>query len=95
MELGANADALHAEVGRYAKQAGISRLFALGQHSHYAVEAFGAGARWFADIDALIAETRSSLAPGVAVLIKGSRSNRLERVSNALAAEPGRGSDER
>lgn len=93
MELGENADALHAEVGRYAKQAGISCLFAIGQHSHYAVEAFGAGARWFADIDALIAETRSSLTQGVAVLIKGSRSNRLERVSNALAAEPGRGSD--
>ncbi|HEY8537741.1 MAG TPA: UDP-N-acetylmuramoyl-tripeptide--D-alanyl-D-alanine ligase [Steroidobacteraceae bacterium] len=93
MELGANADALHAEVGRYAKQAGISRLFAVGQHSHYAVEAFGAGARWFADIDALITETRSALAPGIAVLIKGSRSNRLERVANALAAEAGRGSD--
>jgi UDP-N-acetylmuramoyl-tripeptide--D-alanyl-D-alanine ligase len=85
-ELGDSADALHAEVGRYAKQAGIARLFAIGELSHYAVEAFGAGARWFADLDALIAEVRSSLAPGIAVLIKGSRSNRLERVTNALAA---------
>jgi UDP-N-acetylmuramoyl-tripeptide--D-alanyl-D-alanine ligase len=88
MELGDSADELHAEVGRYAKQAGISRLFAIGKHSHFAVEAFGKGARWFADMDALVTEARSALAPGIAVLIKGSRSNRLERVTNALAAEP-------
>jgi UDP-N-acetylmuramoyl-tripeptide--D-alanyl-D-alanine ligase len=88
MELGDSADELHAEVGRYAKQAGISQLFAIGKRSHFAVEAFGKGARWFADMDALIAEARSSLAPGIAVLIKGSRSNRLERVTNALAANP-------
>jgi UDP-N-acetylmuramyl pentapeptide synthase len=39
-------------------------------------------------MDALIAEARSALAPGIAILIKGSRSNRLERVTNALAAQP-------
>jgi len=88
MELGDSADALHAEVGRYAKQAGIARLFAIGKHSHFAVEAFGKGAQWFSDMDALIGEARSALAPGIAVLIKGSRSNRLERVTNALAANP-------
>ena len=93
MELGASADELHAEVGRYAKQAGIARLFAIGQRSHFAVEAFGRGAQWFKDIDSLIGEARSALAPGIAVLIKGSRSNRLERVTNALAATPGKGSD--
>jgi UDP-N-acetylmuramoyl-tripeptide--D-alanyl-D-alanine ligase len=52
------------------------------------VEAFGRGAQWFADIDALIGEARSTLAPGIAVLIKGSRANRLERVAAALAATP-------
>jgi len=88
MELGDSADELHAEVGRYAKQAGVARLFAIGKRSHFAVEAFGKGARWFADVDALIAEAKSALAPGVAVLIKGSRANRLERVTNALAANP-------
>ena len=93
MELGESADELHAEVGRYAKQAGIARLFAIGSRSHFAVEAFGKGAQWFSDMDALIAEARSALAPGIAVLIKGSRSNRLERVTNALAAEPKQVSD--
>jgi UDP-N-acetylmuramoyl-tripeptide--D-alanyl-D-alanine ligase len=88
MELGDSSDELHAEVGRYARQAGIQRLLAIGPRSHFAVEAFGRGAQWFADIDALIGEARNTLAPGVAVLIKGSRANRLERVSAALATTP-------
>src|SRR5512138_212565 len=86
-ELGDSADALHAEVGRYARDAGIQRLLAVGERSRYAVEAFGPGAQWFADLDALIADARSSLREGVAVLIKGSRANKLERVAAALATE--------
>ena len=89
MELGTAADELHAEVGRYARSAGVARLLAIGARARFAAEAFGAGGEWFDDIDALIAAAKTSLAPGVAVLIKGSRSNRLERVSAALAATPG------
>ena len=88
LELGEGANELHAEVGRYARQAGVERLFAIGKHSHFAVEAFGRGAQWFNDVEPLIAEARRSLTAGVAVLIKGSRANRLERVSAALAATP-------
>ncbi|MGH8174847.1 MAG: glutamate ligase domain-containing protein, partial [Steroidobacter sp.] len=90
-ELGDSADELHAEVGRYARQAGVERLLAVGERARYAVDAFGEGARWFEDVDALISEARSSLTSGVAVLIKGSRANRLERVAAALtgaAREP-------
>lgn len=87
-ELGDAADALHAEVGRYAREAGVQRLLAVGERSRFAVEAFGQGAQWFADLDALIAEARGSLSAGVAVLIKGSRANKLERVSAALALNP-------
>lgn len=90
-ELGAAADELHAEVGRYARQAGIERLFAVGERSRFAVEAFGRGAQWFADVDALIDDARKSLTKDVAVLIKGSRANRLERVAAALAASPPQG----
>jgi len=87
-ELGDASDELHAEVGRYARQAGIERLLAMGEGSRFSVEAFGRGAQWFADIDALIRDASSSLSSGVAVLIKGSRANRLERVSAALSATP-------
>jgi UDP-N-acetylmuramoyl-tripeptide--D-alanyl-D-alanine ligase len=87
-ELGEASNELHAEVGRYARQAGIERLLAIGEASHFAVEAFGPGGQWFADVEALIRDARSSLTSGVAVLIKGSRANRLERVSAALSASP-------
>ncbi|MFL6618995.1 MAG: UDP-N-acetylmuramoyl-tripeptide--D-alanyl-D-alanine ligase [Povalibacter sp.] len=88
LELGESADELHAEVGRYARQSGIERLLAVGKHAHFAVEAFGRNAQWFKDTDALINEARGALVTGIAVLIKGSRANRLERVSAALSASP-------
>ena len=88
MELGDSADELHAEVGRYARDSGITRLLAVGPRSRFAVEAFGRGAQWFADVEALVADAKSTLAPNVAVLIKGSRANRLERVAAALSAAP-------
>jgi UDP-N-acetylmuramyl pentapeptide synthase len=37
-------------------------------------------------VEDLIASLRAELAPGVTVLVKGSRSNRLERVAAALGA---------
>ena len=86
--MGDASDELHAEVGRYAKHTGIERLLAVGEGARFSVEAFGPGARWFADTDSLIREAKASLTAGVAVLIKGSRANRLERVSAALAAWP-------
>jgi UDP-N-acetylmuramoyl-tripeptide--D-alanyl-D-alanine ligase len=71
-------------MGSYARDCGVKRLFAMGTQSSRAVETFGAGGEWFSDIDALIRRLQSELAPGVTVLIKGSRVNRLERVVRAL-----------
>lgn len=83
-ELGEHAEDSHAHMGAYARDCGIKRLFALGPQSSRAVETFGAGAEWFADADSLIRRVQSEIAPGVTVLIKGSRINRLERVVQAL-----------
>jgi len=88
-ELGAGAAASHAEIGAYALQSGVERLLAVGPLSARAVDAFGAGGEWFEDIDALIRRLRAQIAPGVTVLVKGSRVNRLERVVAALAAAHG------
>jgi len=87
-ELGRSGDELHAEVGRYARRSGIARLLAVGERARHAVAAFGEGAEWYADVDALTAEVTRSIGAGVAVLIKGSRANRLERVAAALSAAP-------
>jgi UDP-N-acetylmuramoyl-tripeptide--D-alanyl-D-alanine ligase len=83
-ELGEYAEDSHAHMGTYARDCGIKRLFALGPQSSRAAETFGAGAEWFADADSLTRRLQAELAPGVTVLIKGSRINRLERVVQAL-----------
>jgi len=87
LELGPQSPELHAEVGRYAKASGVVRLMAHGPHSRFAAEAFGPGGTWFEHLDDLIAEARRSLTAGIAVLIKGSRGSRLERVTAALVRQ--------
>jgi len=84
-EIGAALQPYHAEVGAYACAAGVDQLFALGASSVHAVAAFGAGATHFATPEALVAALQPLLAPGVTVLVKGSRFMRMERIANALA----------
>ncbi len=84
-ELGPGVSQLHTEIGAFARQSGVQRLLAVGAEARHAVESFGPGADWFASADELIATARRELTPGVTVLIKGSRVNRLERVAAALA----------
>jgi UDP-N-acetylmuramoyl-tripeptide--D-alanyl-D-alanine ligase len=85
-ELGEDSSQLHAEIGGFARECGVARLFAVGEEARHAVESFGAGATWFAGVEDLSSALRAELAPGVTVLVKGSRSNRLERVAAALGA---------
>jgi UDP-N-acetylmuramoyl-tripeptide--D-alanyl-D-alanine ligase len=88
-ELGPMSEALHAEIGAYAREAGVDALLAMGEASRTAVEAFGAGARHFDDIDALRRAAREEAAAGAAILVKGSRFMQMERVADALAREGG------
>ncbi len=84
-ELGAHQEASHESIGRYARDCGVERLFALGSLTPRTVESFGAGAEWFADAELLVRRIEAELRPGVTLLIKGSRVNRLERVVQALS----------
>jgi len=85
-ELGDAAAALHAEIGRVARESGVARMMTLGELSAHAARAFGDGARHFTRIEDLLAEAENALAPDVTVLVKGSRFMKMERVVAALEA---------
>ena len=87
-ELGEQAASSHVDIGAYARAQGIQRVYATGPLSRLAVEAFGPGALWFADTEALARAVDAELTPQVCLLVKGSRSNRLERVVAALTGQP-------
>ena len=79
-ELGDEAPALHAQMGLAAQQAGIDKVFALGDLTRETANAFGAGATHFDRIDALLAELKNELGADTTVLVKGSRFMHMERV---------------
>jgi UDP-N-acetylmuramoyl-tripeptide--D-alanyl-D-alanine ligase len=91
-ELGDHGVESHGEIGRFARNHRIDRLFATGKLSALAVEAFGSGGEWFSDTDSMARAVGAELTREVCVLVKGSRSNRLERVVEALTgAAPSQG----
>ena len=90
-EVGDAGPAFHREIGDYARQAGIERLYASGPLSRAAVASFGGAARHFDDPAALAQALVQDLAPGATVLVKGSRFMRMERVVAALGAGAGGG----
>ena len=83
-ELGNDAPRLHREVGEQAADAGIDRLYATGGLSRNTVDGFGAGATWFPSVEALVTSLESELRSDANVLVKGSRSSKMERVVEAL-----------
>jgi len=85
-ELGAQGPKLHAELGTYAREAGIERLLTLGEQSAETARVFGDGAKHCTGIEDLIAEVGDALAPDLTVLVKGSRFMKMERVVHAFTA---------
>ncbi|SDX49648.1 UDP-N-acetylmuramoyl-tripeptide--D-alanyl-D-alanine ligase [Allochromatium warmingii] len=86
-ELGPDAALLHAEIGQYARAAGLDQLCTVGTLSAEASRAFGTGGAHFGDQSALLAYLKTTLHPGDRVLVKGSRLARMERIVEALCAE--------
>jgi UDP-N-acetylmuramoyl-tripeptide--D-alanyl-D-alanine ligase len=79
-ELGEAARDIHRRVGLLAKSLGIERLYAVGELTPGAVEAFGKGAQHFPSHEALIESLRDCLHGDMTVLVKGSRLMKMERV---------------
>ncbi len=102
-EVGNQGPEFHREVGAYAAEQGVTKLFALGEQCQFAIEGFEdvkkqglptASAKHFSEMDSLIVQLRDALhaqSTGsnehLNILIKGSRFMRMERVVQALLEE--------
>lgn len=89
-ELGAHTESAHAEVGRRAAELKINQLFAVGKMAavtaQAAREAGLARVFEFADVEGAVKAVKNFLKPGDVVLLKASRSARLERIAETLKA---------
>jgi UDP-N-acetylmuramoyl-tripeptide--D-alanyl-D-alanine ligase len=90
-EVGNEGREFHQEIGAYAKQRGVTRLFTLGDMAADASAAFGPQAQHFNDIAALLAALDAAMTPDATVLIKGSRFMKMERVVQHLAGTSSEG----
>ena len=101
-EVGDQGPDFHVEVGAYAAEQGVSKLFAFGEQCKYAVQGFNesekfsltSSATHFATLDQLLEELNVALADHESsqqlhldILVKGSRFMRMERVVQALLEE--------
>ncbi len=101
-EVGNQGPEFHREVGAYAAEQGVAKLFALGEQCQFAIKGFEGVAKnttaskaiHFSDMDSLIAQLRDALhaqSTGsnqhLNILVKGSRFMRMERVVQALLEE--------
>jgi UDP-N-acetylmuramoyl-tripeptide--D-alanyl-D-alanine ligase len=77
-EVGDQGPQFHAEVGRYARERGIERLYTLGEQSP------AMAGRHFEEIGALNAAVLQAVGESASVLVKGSRFMKMERVVEAI-----------
>ena len=87
-EVGDQGTEFHAEVGVYARERGIDRLFAHGPMAIHTAMAFGGGLH-FETMDALTEAVRKVMAQSATIGVKGSRFMRMERVVAAVSAAAG------
>lgn len=83
-ELGPDSPKIHEQMGELIKASGVERLLAVGCDARNTVKAFGEGAVFFDNQNDLIDVLKQELKGNEAILIKGSRAQRMENVAAAL-----------
>lgn len=83
-ELGEDSEALHKELGLYAKDRGVKYLITVGKHSQSASCEFGKNARHFACHSEAIGYLLKNIGRQMVLLVKGSRSARMELIVQAI-----------
>lgn len=83
-ELGENAKTLHQNAGKDIRGAGIDYLFTFGELSANTSHAFGEGAYHFSEQEKLVNALKPFLYNQTTILVKGSRSMKMEKVVAGL-----------
>lgn len=86
-ELGPEASSLHHAAGEKIRHAGIDYLFTYGELSANTAQAFGDGAFHFSEQEKLVNALKPFLYNTTTILVKGSRSMRMEKVVVGLIGE--------
>lgn len=86
LELGAEEVQQHQLIGEYARDHKVDRLLAYGQLSKNTVQSYGDGADWYESKNHLLDALMSELQPNSTVLVKGSRSMKMEDVVAVVCA---------
>ena len=88
-ELGAQSHLAHEEIAEYAKHAGVSRIYLYGEATKKMPKMFGIGATWYKTHDAMIKDVKQAIKQEWVnhLLIKGSRSAKMETVVKGLLAQ--------
>ena len=83
-ELGNEAAQIHQQMGESLKTYPVQQLFAVGELARHTVQAFGQGARFFETQQQLITALEEGLTGRETLLVKGSRSQKMEQVVAAM-----------
>jgi len=84
VELGKDSKYFHKEIGEYAKKMGVDKFISIGVNSKLASDIFGKDGKHFIDCNSLKSYLNNNLEPNSYILIKGSRSARLEEYVDYL-----------
>jgi len=83
-ELGEAAAEAHYNIGKYAADKKIEKLIGTGEHCFSAIEGFGANGEWYESQQDLIRALTSQDLSSKTILVKGSRSSKMENIVRAI-----------
>ena len=83
-ELGNNEHSFHKDIGYYARKKGVTYVFCKGDLVKSTAEAFGAGGYYNNDFKSILERFEAVVPAGCNVLVKGSRSTKMERFIKLL-----------
>lgn len=83
-ELGTESENAHREIGEYAKQKGLEKIFVFGEFAEFIKEGFGKECNLYEDKQTLIEELKNYIEKNDIVLVKASRGLKFEEITKAL-----------